>query len=330
METTNTTAIPTNSPDVTSETNVDVRSETEKQVDAVLGATGTTQLDKQFARILRHASDLFLNGKQTIKYLTLADECRSYLNQALEAGVKRKDAIARITDRLHDAGIGVSDIRVNDWLAVLGVALNVAKVDSLSEIDKKFWSKPAYRTLAMLKVGVTRDDKGFGGYIFKNGWADFIRSAIDKGLNGKRLVDAIDANAKAVTDLERFQSRAGLSPEQVDQRDRADLAKLRDKQISAIQKSIETLRDKAIEANMSQEDILNVMTNRGVITVKPTKAPTIAEMMRALTPDNATEFASCIVERGNPAIIATIVSQLVAWQYLHEESSIETLETVNA
>ena len=48
----------------------------------VLGAEGLTTLDKQFARILKHASDLFISGKQTRRYLLLGEECDMYVRKA--------------------------------------------------------------------------------------------------------------------------------------------------------------------------------------------------------------------------------------------------------
>ena len=53
----------------------DPRTESERTVDALLGAKEQTGLDRQFAKILKSASDLFLNAKQTRKYLVLGEEC---------------------------------------------------------------------------------------------------------------------------------------------------------------------------------------------------------------------------------------------------------------
>src|SRR4051794_15284194 len=70
------------------EQEIDPRSASEKQVDEILGASGTTKLDKQFGRILKVANDLFISGKQTRKYLLLGEECDLYVRKAVDMGVK--------------------------------------------------------------------------------------------------------------------------------------------------------------------------------------------------------------------------------------------------
>src|SRR3954453_13646533 len=99
---------------------------------------GRLGLDRQFAKILRSASDLFLNSKQTRKYLVLGEECDTYVRKAVDLGVKRSDAVARITDRLNEAGLGMADIRVNDWIAVYNLARLCTGQDTVKDMPPEW------------------------------------------------------------------------------------------------------------------------------------------------------------------------------------------------
>jgi hypothetical protein len=296
---------------------VDPRSESDRKVDEVLGAAELTTLDRQFAKILRHANDLFLNVKQTRKYLMLGEECDLYVRKAVDMGVKRSEAIARITDRLADAGMGNQDIRVNDWVAVYGLARLCNGADTVKDMDPLWVGSHAYRTLAILKVAIERDDTD---YTFKPHWSEKVREWLANGVRGRGLEEATKQHAKVVEEHVRETRMKSLTPEKQHQLEMAQLSAERDKQVAAINKAAEQIRDRAVKANLTPDDLLVTLVNRGIITPpEPVRVPMDSrDYAQQMDADQAAEFAKALIDRGNTAIVMAIASVLTGWLRSHE------------
>jgi hypothetical protein len=299
---------------------VDPRSESDRKVDEVLGAAELTTLDRQFAKILRHANDLFLNVKQTRKYLMLGEECDLYVRKAVDMGVKRSEAIARITDRLADAGMGNQDIRVNDWVAVYGLARLCTGADTVKDMDPLWVGSHAYRTLAILKVAIERDDTD---YTFKPHWSENVREWLANGVRGRALEEATKQHAKVVEEHVRETRMKSLTPEKQHQLEMAQLSAERDKQVAAINKAAEQIRERAVKANLSPDDLLVTLVNRGIITPpEPVRVPMDSrDYAQQMDADQAAEFAKALIDRGNTAIVMAIASVLTGWLRSHADQA---------
>ena len=238
----------------------------------------------------------------------------------MEKGYKRSDAVSRITDRLADAGMGGSDIRVNDWMAVFGLACLVNGVDTVKEMDKGWIGTHAYRTLAILRVGIERDDVS---YTFKPHWADRIQELLRDCVRGAALEKAVKDHTAAVAEHVRTTRMKGLTPALQHQAEMAELARERDKKVAAINKAAESVRDKAVEIGLSPEDLLTTFVSRGIITppeaVKvPLEPRDYAHQMNA---EQAAEFAKALCDRGNVAIATAIAAVLTGWLRGHSEKA---------
>lgn len=290
----------------------DGRTESQQKMDAIAGNKDATKLDKQYGRVLKAANDLFGN-KATRKYLLLGEESYTYIHMYVSGGGKRSDATARLTELLHESGLGLNDIRVNDWTAVYGLARLCTGVDSVKDMPHTWIGSVAYRSLAELKVAIERDETD---YVFKaGGWALFTETAIATGVKGRALTEAIKEQAEYADNVNRTNRLKGLSPERVEQLQQSELAKERDKQITAINKAAENIRDKALEANLSPDDLLYTLVNRGVITApEPIERPmTPVEMANGLTVETASDLAYELVKRGHAEIIMAMAATLSGW-----------------
>ena len=299
---------------------IDPRSESERTVDEVLGAAELTALDRQFAKILRYANDLFISGKQTRKYLLLGEECDLYVRKAVDLGCKRADAVARITDRLADAGMGNQDLRVNDWIAVYGLARLCTEAATVKDMDPVWVGTHAYRTLAILKVAVERDDVN---YTYKTHWGEKVQEWLRDGVRGRALEEAVKQHAKDVEEHVRETRKKSLTPEKQHQMEMAELAAERDRQITAINKAAEQIRDRAIKANLSSDDLLVTLVNRGIITPpEPVSVPMDPhDMARTMDAETATTFARALIDRGDTAIVMAVASILAGWLRGHADKA---------
>lgn len=290
----------------------EVRSDTQKAIDSVLGVLGATEGDKLLGKIAKTACGLFLDTKATRKYLVLGAECHDYVVRATGMGVKRADVITRIEDRLREAGIGSADLRVNDWIAVYGLATLCTGQTEVKDMDNAWVGSYAYRTLAILKVAMERDGDAFA---FKYGWREFALAALRDGLKGKRLEDACKEHAKVVADLIEANARKSLSPEQIAQRDAQQLSKERDKITQQIVRSAESIRDTAVKAHIPAQDLADMLVNRGIIPAPtPVKVPMdFDDLAHSLDHDGAIKLAQALCERGNVAVVTKLASELKGW-----------------
>lgn len=293
---------------------VDARTDSQKRMDGIAGNKGLTKLDKQYANVHSAAVKLYLDNKATKKYLLLGEETDVYMKMFVSGGGKREDGVKRLTELLHESGLGMEDIRVNDWIAVYNLAKLVTSTDSVAEISNVWLGTVAYRTLAMLKVAIDRDGMH---YTFKTGWGDEACRLIRDGVRGKALVEAIKEHTEFVKESQRSAKMRKLSPSKQAQLEAAELADAREKQISAINKSAKVLREKAIEANFSPDDIFATLVHRGVI--EPPDMD-IASYVHTMDADKANELANALIERGNVSIVMTVASILSGWLKTNAES----------
>ena len=214
---------------------LDPRSDSERATDSAMGAKELTALDRQFARILKAANEIY-GGKQLRKYLVLGEECYVYVLKATDAGAERSKAVERIGDRLADSGMSIKDIRVNDWMAVFGLAMLVTGESTVKDMDPVFLGSHAYRTFLTLKVGIERDRAGMH-YEFKTLWGDFIMGSLRDGLRGEKLEAAVKAHTAQVEEHVRTTRMKSLTPDKQHQFEMAELAREQDKQLNAISKA---------------------------------------------------------------------------------------------
>lgn len=292
--------------------NDDVRTDSQKKVDSILGKTGATDSDRQFAKIEKAVCDLMGAGKATKRYLAAGEECYTYVHLAVGAGVERASAVSRITERLEECGYMPKDLRVNDWIAVYALARLTTETDNLAEIPNSWLNSVAYRSLAMLKVAVERDDTE---YTFKPGWRDKVVDLITDGLKGDKLKAAITDHTAHLDELAKMARRRHLSPQRIEQEEKAAIVAEQDKKVKALEKTAEVLRTAAMDAGYAPEDIFGVLVNRGIV---PENAPNnvpmdLLEYARLMDSDSAAKLAGAIVDRGNYAIVMAVASVLTGW-----------------
>ena len=229
-----------------------------------LGAAELTALDRQFARILRHANEMFISGKQTRKYLLLGEECDLYVRKAVDLGCKRADAVGpdhRPAGRRRDGQPGHPRQRLDRGLRPgppLHRAATVKDMDPvwvgtprLSHVWPSEGGRSSGTSVDVLRIqdpsGATRSRSGCGTGCVAGAWRRRSRQ-----------------HAKDVEEHVRETRKKSLTPEKQHQigDGRARRAS-RTGRLTAISKAAEQIRDRAIEANVSSDDLLVTLVNRG-------------------------------------------------------------------
>ena len=86
---------------------------------------------------------------------------------------------------------------------------------------------------------------------FKPHWADRIQELLRDCIRGAALEKAVKDHAKAVEEHVRTTRMKGLTRQAQHQAEMAELARERDKKVTAINKAAESVRDKAVEIGLS-------------------------------------------------------------------------------
>lgn len=308
---------------MTTENNADVldgRSEGEKIIDKKLGKSGPTPLDRKFGKIVRDASFLMFNTKHTRRYLQLGEDCDAFIIEAMATGEKRSVVVNRIASRLLAEGLGTNDVRVNDWIAVYGLARLCTGCDTVEEMPASWVDDIAYRTLAILKIGVDRggvevmDGLERSCFAYVDGWAGFVADAIRTKLRGDKLRVAVTQHKEVLKTEARTDSRKGLSPDRVAQIDAAEAAKDRDKKIQAINTSAEAIRVNAMKAQFSPADVLTTLINRKVVALSDMD---MTDLAKSIDTSKASALAEAICRKGDHAVISSLAGVLQAWLDQH-------------
>lgn len=309
---------------------LDGRTEGEKILDKIMGHDKPSALDKSLGLIVKTATDLFLNPTRTQKHLLLGEECTYFVRTAESLGVKRAEAVFKITERLGEAGLVSGDRSkqsVNDWMRVYHLALLCTGADvvkkskdddeSIKAVPQEWMSTHAYRTLACLTVAVEPD-----GESFKPGWADFVTKMLREGFKGKRLEAAVKAHTEYVKDMLRTNKISQMTPDQVSKFEQKELTRQQDAAERSMKRFADQMAEKAQEAGLAPADLLIELVSRGHIPApEPVLVPLggddmakrAKEIAKALDTDSATQLAASLVERGDEKIVRAMVSILQGW-----------------
>lgn len=254
------------------ETEIDGRSDRDKRIDEALGATEQTKFDRQVGNVVKAANELY-GAKALRKYLLLGEACDATVRM-FTGPVKREDLVKRLEDRLSDEGIGNSAIRVNDWIAVYNLACLITGKATVKDMPADFVSGHSYFSLAAMKVGIER---GGTDYKWKDGWKPTIMSAIDAGIVGGDLADLLDDHKTKMDEAAVEAHRKSLTPERAAAEARREADALRDKATKQLKSLADKIADKAKEFNVSPEDLLAILVNRGVIPPMVTQVVATSE-----------------------------------------------------
>lgn len=306
---------------------LDGRTSSQKKMDAIVGGK-VTALDKQFGLVRKAAEKVFGNGKKLREHLEFGEEVDTWLTMYVSQGNKRSAGTARASELLYESGYSLSDISiqgVNDNIACYNLVLMITSKGSMKEVSKDFTNSIAYRTLEKLKVAIERDDDTT--FVWVAGWIEPVRQWVADGLRGKVLDEAIKAHKEDLKKLAEAKSRSTLSPQQILLADQNKLAKEKEKKISAANTAAESVIKATKDANMSPDDVMLMLVQRGVIIPHAGNPADVSidnlspeHFANKMTTDFASKFGDALVKRGNREVIMGLSGILREWVLSNQDA----------